>query len=155
MHASRDPPPRSTCDSCPPLRDAEVHSEEAGGWEGLVFSPGTKTWAPLDGQQNPWFLLSWHAERLPFLRVWSAEHGGIEVNEGQLGRALIEQKAPWWVSEEWARDDPDLRELANVPFEYRPLPLADIAPDGLYLLLGPRRVGKSVELKRAVVELVA
>jgi len=34
---------RSTCDSCPPRRDAGVHSEEAGGWEGLVFSPGTKT----------------------------------------------------------------------------------------------------------------
>ena len=77
------------------------------------------------------------------------------MSEGQLGRALIEQN-PWWVFEDWARDDPDLRGLAaNVPFEYRPLPLAGIAPDGLYLLLGPRRVGKSVELKRAVVELVA
>lgn len=76
------------------------------------------------------------------------------MNGGQLGRALIEQN-PWWASDDWARDDPDLRGLANAPFEYRPLPLAGIAPDGLYLLLGPRRVGKSVELKRAVVELIA
>src|SRR5690606_8741434 len=33
---------------------------------------------------------------------------------------------------------------------YRPKILADIDAPGLYVLLGPRRVGKSVEIKRAI-----
>lgn len=40
--------------------------------------------------------------------------------------------------------------MAESPFVYEPDPLADLRPDGLYVLRGPRRVGKSVELKRAI-----
>lgn len=75
------------------------------------------------------------------------------MNEGQLARRLIE-KNPWWRSEAWEVDDPDLRGLRGTTFDYRPNPLAGIRPDGLYLLNGPRRVGKSVELKRAVASLI-
>lgn len=76
------------------------------------------------------------------------------MNEGQLGRRLIEQNA-WWQKPNWEQDDPDLRAARAAPFGYRPDPLAGIAPDGLYLLLGPRRVGKSVEIKRAIASAIA
>lgn len=60
----------------------------------------------------------------------------------------------WWREQDWARDDRDLRPLTHVPFEYAPDPLSDIVPGGLYVLRGPRRVGKSVEVKRAVAGLI-
>ncbi len=75
------------------------------------------------------------------------------MNEGQLTRRLIE-KNTWWSDPDWQRDDPDLRPLHSGPLDYQPNPLADIAPDGLYVLVGPRRVGKSVELKRAIAGLL-
>lgn len=75
------------------------------------------------------------------------------VNEGQLIRTLTSTNV-WWRRADWERDDRDLRGLAASPFEYAPQPLEDIAPRGLYVLRGPRRVGKSVEVKRAVAELI-
>ena len=71
------------------------------------------------------------------------------MNDAQLARLLTERNS-WWANPEWERDDPDLRPLRATPFTYRPKPLRGITPGGLYLLLGPRRVGKTVELKRAV-----
>ena len=55
----------------------------------------------------------------------------------------------------WERDDPDLRDAADAPFIYEPAPLAGLAPPGLYVLRGPRRVGKSVEVKRAISTAIA
>lgn len=60
----------------------------------------------------------------------------------------------WWRSPGWASRDRDLRRAAHAPFEYAPDPLAGVEPPGLYLLLGPRRVGKSVEIKRRIAALV-
>jgi predicted AAA+ superfamily ATPase len=72
------------------------------------------------------------------------------VNDGQL-RRLLTDRSPWWRSAEgWERDDPDLREAAEAPFLYEPSPLTGLEPPGLYVLRGPRRVGKSVEVKRAI-----
>jgi uncharacterized protein len=71
------------------------------------------------------------------------------VNDGQLRRLLTDRSA-WWRDPEWERDDPDLREAAESRFVYEPAPLSDLHPEGLYVLRGPRRVGKSVELKRAI-----
>jgi uncharacterized protein len=71
------------------------------------------------------------------------------VNDGQL-RRLLTDRSTWWRDPEWERDDPDLREAAESPFVYEPDPLADLHPGGLYVLRGPRRVGKSVEVKRAI-----
>jgi predicted AAA+ superfamily ATPase len=77
------------------------------------------------------------------------------MNEGELHRQLTAAN-PWWRDPtDWQRDDPDLRRLREARLDYEPRPLADIAPDGLYVLRGPRRVGKSVELKRAVAGLIA
>jgi predicted AAA+ superfamily ATPase len=72
------------------------------------------------------------------------------MNDGQLRRRLAEH-CPWWTNPQgWEADDPDLRDTLASPFAHKPEPLVDIAPPGLYVLRGPRRVGKSVELKRAI-----
>jgi predicted AAA+ superfamily ATPase len=61
----------------------------------------------------------------------------------------------WWRRERgWERDDESLREAAQAPFEYRPRILDDIEAGGLYTLSGPRRIGKSLELRRAIAGLV-
>ncbi len=75
------------------------------------------------------------------------------MNEGQLTRALAAGNA-WWRDPRWERDDRDLRALAATTLDYEPSPLSDIAPDGLYVLRGPRRVGKSLETKRAISQLI-
>lgn len=61
----------------------------------------------------------------------------------------------WWRDRNWASRDRDLKRAASAPFVYRPQVLADIRASGLYLLLWPRRVGKSVEIKRAVEVLIS
>jgi uncharacterized protein len=71
------------------------------------------------------------------------------VNDGQL-RRLLTDRSTWWRGAGWERDDPDLRDAAEAPFLYEPRSLADLRPAGLYVLRGPRRVGKSVEIKRAI-----
>lgn len=64
----------------------------------------------------------------------------------------------WWRQEEqgprWEKDDPDLRRAAGASFTYEPDPLHDLSAGGLYILRGPRRVGKSVEIKRAISRLL-
>ena len=61
----------------------------------------------------------------------------------------------WWRYGDWTARDRDLKRAAAAPFVYRPQVLADIREGGLYLLLGPRRVGKSVEVKRGVEALLS
>ena len=75
------------------------------------------------------------------------------MNDHQL-RELLNERSPWRARGDWERDDPDLRAAADVRLAYEPEPLADIRPPGLYVLRGPRRVGKSLELKRAVARLL-
>jgi len=75
------------------------------------------------------------------------------MNEGQLTRALTAGNA-WWREPRWERDDRDLRPLAATTLDYEPSPLSDIVPNGLYVLRGPRRVGKSLETKRAISRLI-
>lgn len=58
---------------------------------------------------------------------------------------------PWWRSpDSWEKQDVQLREARKAPFEYEPAPLHDLTPGGLYILRGPRRVGKSTALKQLV-----
>jgi uncharacterized protein len=77
-----------------------------------------------------------------------------DVNDSQL-RRLLTERSPWRARTNWQSDDPDLRAAKHLPLDYEPEPLADIRAPGLYVLRGPRRVGKSLELKRAVVRLLA
>jgi predicted AAA+ superfamily ATPase len=76
------------------------------------------------------------------------------VNDGQL-RRLLTDRSTWWRSDAWERADPDLREAGDAPFTYAPQPLSGLQPPGLYTLRGPRRVGKSVEVKRAIASVIA
>ncbi|MGH2879211.1 MAG: ATP-binding protein [Solirubrobacteraceae bacterium] len=75
------------------------------------------------------------------------------MNDSQL-RRLLAERSPWRAKTHWASDDPDLREAGRLPLNYEPQPLADIHAPGLYVLRGPRRVGKSLELKRTVARLI-
>jgi predicted AAA+ superfamily ATPase len=76
------------------------------------------------------------------------------MNDSQL-RRLLTERSPWRARAGWAADDPDLRAAGRLPLDYEPEPLADIHPPGLYVLRGPRRVGKSLELKRVIARLIA
>ena len=62
----------------------------------------------------------------------------------------------WWRNPRaWSQDDPDLREADSAPFRYSAGVLDDLVPGGLYVLRGPRRIGKSVEIKRAIAALIS
>lgn len=67
---------------------------------------------------------------------------------------ILRQKNPWWQGERWRKTDVYLRALRDAPFIYAPAALADIKPPGLYVLTGPRRVGKSAEMRRTVAALI-
>ncbi|WP_420635322.1 AAA family ATPase [Candidatus Palauibacter sp.] len=61
----------------------------------------------------------------------------------------------WWSHpRSWVLADRDLRRAARAPFDYSANVLDDLRPGGLYLLRGPRRVGKSVEVKKTIQRLV-
>lgn len=61
----------------------------------------------------------------------------------------------WWTDPEgWIRRDPDLRRAREAPFDYTAGVLDALVPGGLYVLRGPRRVGKSVEIKKTVQRLI-
>jgi predicted AAA+ superfamily ATPase len=62
---------------------------------------------------------------------------------------------PWWRDPRgWAATDPDLRSAAQSGLDYRPGALADLEGGGLYLLRGPRRVGKTVTMKQVIQDLL-
>ena len=64
---------------------------------------------------------------------------------------------PWWQDpRRWEQRDPDLREARlNALKSYDPHPLSDITLGSLYLLMGPRRAGKSVAVKRTIAGLLS
>jgi hypothetical protein len=72
---------------------------------------------------------------------------------GQMAQELGRLN-PWWRTRDWARLDPDLRAAADRHLGYRSRCLADLQPGGLYLLRGPRRVGKTVAVKQAIEDLL-
>jgi len=76
------------------------------------------------------------------------------MNESELGRQLTSGNAWWREPREWQKDDRDLVASSGSPLDYDPDPLVGIAAPSLYVLRGPRRVGKSVQLKRTVARLL-
>ncbi len=67
----------------------------------------------------------------------------------------LRDRNPWWRhARGWQGEDQNLREAAEAPFEYRPGVLDGLRPGGLYTLSGPRRVGKSLEVRRAIEGLI-
>lgn len=76
----------------------------------------------------------------------------MKAGDIQLGLADSNR---WWRSATWQEEDPDLRRARLAPFRYRSGSLANLAPGGMYTLRGPRRVGKSTEIKYAIADLIA
>lgn len=72
---------------------------------------------------------------------------------GALAQALAAAN-PWWRDVRWAQRDPDLAEAGRSGIDYRPGCLKDLSAGGLYVLRGPRRVGKTVEMKRVIADLI-
>lgn len=59
---------------------------------------------------------------------------------------------PWWRDpDNWDGTDVQLRTARQSALAYDPRPLDDLTPGGLYILRGPRRVGKSTALKKLIV----
>jgi len=78
----------------------------------------------------------------------------MAINEGEVARA-VRRDSPWWRDPDWVDTDRDLRDASVRGIAYDPDPLGTLVDDGLYLLYGPRRVGKTVSLKRKIHQLLS
>lgn len=79
---------------------------------------------------------------------------GNVAKQGEVQQLLTTTNRWWRNPNGWAVDDPDLSEADEAPFVYRPGVLDDLTPGGLYVLRGPRRVGKSVQIKGTIRSLI-
>ena len=77
------------------------------------------------------------------------------MRQGEIQQLLVAGNRWWRSPTGWARHDPDLREAAQASFRYTAGVLAGLPSGSLTTLRGPRRVGKSVEIKRAIESLIA
>jgi predicted AAA+ superfamily ATPase len=76
------------------------------------------------------------------------------MNDAEMHRQLSRNCRWWREPQGWERDDSDLKRLRDSPLSYDAGALTDIRADGLYVLRGPRRVGKSVDVKKTIVGLL-
>jgi uncharacterized protein len=77
----------------------------------------------------------------------------VPTKIGQLAQE-ISRLNPWWREPTWVAFDPDLRDVAATGLGYRHRVLDDLQPGCVYLLRGPRRVGKTVAVKQYIDELL-
>jgi uncharacterized protein len=73
----------------------------------------------------------------------------VATKIGQLAQE-ISRLNPWWREPTWAEHDPDLRDVAATGLGYRHGVLDDLQAGCVYLLRGPRRVGKTVAVKQHI-----
>lgn len=74
------------------------------------------------------------------------------MHTDEIDAELVEAN-PWWRDPGgWEERDVQLRAVRSSPLAYEPRPLENMSPGGLYILRGPRRVGKSTALKQAIAE---
>lgn len=66
----------------------------------------------------------------------------------------VSRQNPWWRDARWARTDGDLRDAAATSLSYHSHILDELTPASLYLLRGPRRVGKTVAVKQTIRDLL-
>ena len=76
------------------------------------------------------------------------------MKRGEAQQTLVATNRWWRDPKGWPMADPDLREASEAPFEFRADVLADLEVGGLYVLRGPRRVGKTVAVKNAIRKLM-
>jgi len=79
---------------------------------------------------------------------------GPRTNRGAL-QELPADLNPWWTDARWAETDLDLASVRGSGLGYQTDALRDLHPGGLYVLRGPRRVGKTVATKQLVSSLLA
>ena len=79
----------------------------------------------------------------------------MALKPGLIQQTLSEGNAWWRDPMGWSDRDPDLRGAREAPYEHSSNALSSLAPGGLYVLRGPRRVGKSVEIKQSIEGLIA
>ncbi|MCL1898427.1 MAG: AAA family ATPase, partial [Micrococcales bacterium] len=60
----------------------------------------------------------------------------------------------WWRSQNWMATDVDLRQVEDRGLGYNSGCLDNLVQGGLYILRGPRRVGKTVAVKQAISDLL-
>lgn len=77
------------------------------------------------------------------------------MKRGEAQQILAATNRWWRDPTGWSVVDPDLREVAQAPFRYRADVLSELDRGGLYILRGPRRVGKTVVVKNTIRELIA
>lgn len=89
-----------------------------------------------------------------YLGCFRANKYTFSMNDGQIAE-LLRRRNPWWQQgRAWRASDVTIQGAENAGFAYRPDPLNGIEIPGLYTLTGPRRVGKSLELKRKIESLI-
>ncbi|MEX0893407.1 MAG: AAA family ATPase, partial [Gemmatimonadota bacterium] len=77
------------------------------------------------------------------------------MQSNEIDRELIAAN-PWWRDPgSWQASDVQLRRARESVLDYDPRPLDDLAAGGLYILRGPRRVGKSTALKKLIARRLA
>lgn len=74
------------------------------------------------------------------------------MRTADIDAELIEAN-PWWRDTHgWQATDPQLRAVRQSWLTYEPRPLRGVQRGGLYILRGPRRVGKSTAIKQFISE---
>lgn len=76
------------------------------------------------------------------------------MKPGFIQQTLAEGNAWWRDPQGWSGRDHDLRGAREAPYDHTSGVLSSLAPGGLYVLRGPRRVGKSVQVKQAIEALI-
>ena len=77
------------------------------------------------------------------------------MKQGEIQDQLARTNLWWRDPHGWTKRDADLRRAEQAPYDYTASSLVDLEPGALYVLRGPRRVGKSVAVKQAIRDLVA
>ena len=77
------------------------------------------------------------------------------LKPGWIQQTLSDGNRWWRDARGWSGRDQALRAAREAPYRYVSDVLSNLVPGGLYVLRGPRRVGKSVEVKQAIEALIA
>ena len=78
----------------------------------------------------------------------------MSLKPGLIQQTVADGNSWWRDPHGWSRRDHDLREARKAPYDYTSGALSNLTPGGLYVLRGPRRVGKSVQVKQAIEALI-
>lgn len=76
-----------------------------------------------------------------------------KTKQGLLAQTLSDLN-PWWRADDWSATDRDLRAARGSGLGYTSGALDGLDAGGLYVLRGPRRVGKTVVAKQAIASLI-